>query len=728
VADDDEEAMETDLQEAGHPEQGVIVNQNLLVDVVTQMVEGMTLRRRMAAKRAARLEVRRMVAKAVQKQQYVDVEKKFTVALIPFFAGQIKSAQRELAQLKSVDSLLGLRLSFSTKQSAAAQGLSRTIFNPREWDRELVDRSLPIVVEAMVEGALSTLAQVGVELRKSASNGRKPKGYNIPEGSPIGRYRAFSARDGGDKASTASEWLDEIGVDPPPGVAVEYPQWFQREIAGATRETFEQDYWQGMNDTTLQDLERYIDKGLKDGWSIGKMAKNMTSIMGPEYYKGRSTNIARTESGHALNAGRNASIAGVQQAVGPEVAQQVGKGWLSVLGNTTRDTHAHADGQIADPQTGMFNLAGYIVPWPSHFSLPPGERCNCFPAGTLVQGDFVGAQRAWYEGTFAEVVVRSGARLTLTVNHPVVTSKGLVAAGMLKPDDKVLTHGIEVDDSFGLSRSLDEHSARPASFGELPGRIPAGKRGIGSKGVRDSMLPGSDQVDHEPAPIEQVFETLSMVAGVESVSARPGDFHGDGESIKGQIDIVRADRILLEDGESSPPEEVGDPVLVLAGPSDVLVGELGSGSEGKPFRSVSASSPGFPSLAEPSLRYNLPVGGVTPAGSLAVGVASEFDARLDESSRQDGPGISGFLRESLERHSRFVAFDDVVEVRYFDSACHVFDLQSRYGLIVANDRLYNDNGSRGRGIVTSNCQCTITMELGVGMPEELLQETLGEIE
>ena len=358
---------------------------NSIVEVAIGLVEVATIRRKSIAWRTAKKEIRRLIAKAVQRKQFGDTEQKLTKSLTPFFARQIRSAQKELGELKGT----GL----TEKQSDASVNLAKMIFNPREWDRELVDRSLPVVAEAMVEGAVSTLAMVGVELRKSASNGRKPKGYNIPIDSPIGRVVAAGGRFGGVKASTASEWLEQEGIGPPLpmefdtphgpvriGVATEYPQWLQREISSGLRETFEQDYWSkppgSINDTTLQNLEMYLDKGLRDGWSISKMASNMTSIMGPEYYKGRSTNIARTESGNALNAGRDASIRGVQEAVGPEAAPQVGKGWLSVLGNTTRDTHADADGQLADAD-GNFNLAGYTIPWPGYFSLPPGERCNC---------------------------------------------------------------------------------------------------------------------------------------------------------------------------------------------------------------------------------------------------------------------------------------------------------------------------------------------------------------
>jgi hypothetical protein len=53
-----------------------------------------------------------------------------------------------------------------------------------------------------------------------------------------------------------------------------------------------------------------------------------------------------------------------------------------------------------------------------------------------------------------------------------------------------------------------------------------------------------------------------------------------------------------------------------------------------------------------------------------------------------------------------ISFDDVVEVRNFYSAGHVYDLQSDVGLIVAHDPRFPTTG-----IVTQNCQCTLVTEL-----------------
>ena len=62
------------------------------------------------------------------------------------------------------------------------------------------------------------------------------------------------------------------------------------------------------------------------------------------------------------------------EELGPQVP--IKATWLSVLADTTRDTHAMLDGVPADAD-GLWNLSGYMVPWPSHTSLPAGERINC---------------------------------------------------------------------------------------------------------------------------------------------------------------------------------------------------------------------------------------------------------------------------------------------------------------------------------------------------------------
>jgi len=84
--------------------------------------------------------------------------------------------------------------------------------------------------------------------------------------------------------------------------------------------------------------------------------------------------------GNALNGARKASINRLVEDVGDDVPMR--STWLSVLANTTRDTHANLDGTPCD-KDGMWRLGGVKIPWPSHVSLPAKERCNCMCSLTI---------------------------------------------------------------------------------------------------------------------------------------------------------------------------------------------------------------------------------------------------------------------------------------------------------------------------------------------------------
>jgi len=488
--------------------------------------------------------------------------------------------------------------------------------------------------------------------------------------------------------TTATEWLNdhpddanelalllaETGTDIE--LLTELPFAVQKEIAAQLTASFQQPYWLDIQNTTQLDAERALQKGLSEGWSIRKIAKEMCDpTYTSKYAKRRSLNIARTEAGNALNGARKSSMNALQEELGGQVP--MAQMWLSVLGETTRDTHAALDGVPAD-ENGLWNLAGHMVSWPGHTSLPAELRCNCFPEGTLVSGDFVGATRCWYEGVFTEIVLGSGGRLTVTPQHPIVTDKGLIPAGKIKPGQKVLSHNLQVETTLGGAFC-------------------------------------SNEIKDKPVPIEQVFEAFFAVGAVEPGfvevrSRNVNDFYGDGKSIQGNIEIVRTNRKLLKDWVAGEFDKCGNPIFLGLPPN--LSHEFGFGSSSFAFDGIMGTATGCPCLSKGLLdilgRFE-----VMPAGSLAVGIAANFDSRLDKSASEDGPGIASFLRDALERHSGLVVFDDVIQVRNYYSARHVYDLQSRYGVIVATDSLYTNNS----GIATANCQCTITMELGMDAVE-----------
>ena len=195
------------------------------------------------------------------------------------------------------------------------------------------------------------------------------------------------------KASTATEWLEdhadwdmnslEDAIFATPfgpvtlGFVTEYPTWMKDKIQDLLTESFGQDYWSKVNETTLGSIDDFLRTGLENGWSIAKMAEEIVPMLLDvgKYAEWRARNIARTEAGNALNGARVASANNLLETLGRH-GLQAKKVWLSVLGTTTRIDHANLDGVPAD-KDDRWNLGGYSVRWPGDVILPPGQRCHC---------------------------------------------------------------------------------------------------------------------------------------------------------------------------------------------------------------------------------------------------------------------------------------------------------------------------------------------------------------
>lgn len=276
--------------------------------------------------------MRREISRKLHEQQTEDTEADLTRALQPYFKRQLASAHAELL-----------------KQHTATNGetLAKLVFDPTEWEDELIDIVSPILAEHMSEAVIAYFLSLGIDIRR----GRKAKAIVVDE--------------------PEAEDVEDLPI----GISTELPLWMQLEITDQLEETFSQPYWSDIPVTTQQNLATYFGNSLIDGLSIEQMAKGMLEHF-TGYDKMRAKRIARTETGNALNGARNAAYERMKAELPEDVSQHINKSWLSVLGNTTRDDHANLDGEMAD-EDGMFVLGGVSIPWPGHWSLPPENRINC---------------------------------------------------------------------------------------------------------------------------------------------------------------------------------------------------------------------------------------------------------------------------------------------------------------------------------------------------------------
>lgn len=285
-----------------------------------------------------------------------------------------------------------------------------------------------------------------------------------------------------------------------------------------------------------------------------------------------------------------------------------------------------------------------------------GNIANCLLPDNEIEGEFLAGLKAFYAGPAYEIQMAGGARLTLTANHPIPTTKGWVSAQEIKKGDSLFKNSRQV--------SLSLQGIRKQNH----------KKG--------------------PATVQNVFKALRTEGSGLCVGVASLDFDGDGRFMTDNIDIVGPDRILLDDIEASFRDSIREPILVGS-----LLGDLeivGTGSLDFLFDRYNSTSDRIPS------RGAMPPNGIRPTRfdglpfkTLRFGNSTSLDAFFAKNPEKGCTRDPEFFREAIQRFASEVALDDVVNVQEYDFSGHVYDFQSNSGLIRCQD------------IFISNCSCIV---------------------
>lgn len=279
---------------------------------------------------------------------------------------------------------------------------------------------------------------------------------------------------------------------------------------------------------------------------------------------------------------------------------------------------------------------------------------RCFEGDTLVAGFTPEAGFArWYEGKMVVLETASGVKLSVTPNHPILTTKGWIAAGSLVVGNDLI-------------RSLID-----------------GKRKVGS------MAPDYEQV---PAPIKDVFATLNQISSSRSVRVpvAPKDFHGDGIA-NSNVDIVFAKGFLLGDREAR--QALGKGMLKRAGMKTIAfsnLGQLNKLTHGmldifrrlvSRFSNTLAllkSRPGHPEKTSPTS-------------------VSHFDAFIAQAVADSSHVTAKEISQFLYGRPGLVTPDKLINVDIKNAACHVYNLFNKANWYTANS------------IISHNCEHAINV-------------------
>ena len=437
---------------------------------------------------------------------------------------------------------------------------------------------------------------------------------------------------------------------------------------------------------TRDSLRVTLSEGVAAGESTGDLVKRIRATV-TDASAGRARTIARTEIVQASNFATTEAHreAGIEE-----------REWLATADNEVRDAHVEVDGQVRGIDE-PFEVNGAQAMYPGGFGVAELD-INCIPGDALVRGEFVLGLKSFYAGEVIEIETASGARLTVTPNHPVLTLDGFVPAHNLREGQYAIR---DIADTQHAGRKVGE------------------------------------DVDASEACAADVFEalgggSLSMVA-----NCRVEDFDGDGAGVHdGEVEIVSTDRHLLENlgaalaqsgrdvrfrgagaaalGEC-PADRLGlaNDAPDRSGVSGLVLPGAGGGVHSaplEPFR-VGLTATGHASIAK-CARDGGPLeaelggdaqfthaGNVEPGDFIAVEVGSpvaaqDHAARAQLSADVSDGSAKGRCQDG-DTLARLVSADRIIEVKRGAFSGHVYDFQTVSGAMVA------------QGIVIHNCRCAV---------------------
>lgn len=369
---------------------------------------------------------------------------------------------------------------------------------------------------------------------------------------------------------------------------------------------------------------------------------------------------------------------------------------ISITGTTvgaiTRDTHT---GRPV-PVNVMCSLAEARARGLFHYGcvLPDTE--------VLASGGIVASDVRRYEGEIIVIHTASALELSITPNHPVLTSKGWVRAGDLVVGDNVARDRLVVE----------------------------------------PVVPSSPDNDNVPSRISEIHEAFRCAVEVRPpcVPTSAEEFHGDGGN--SEVEIIRADSLLLDHLQPLGTENGGefallvgshrhrvlsrnglqDPLSICGLPT--LGGSVRSGvlssplfcRHGRPLATL-GFAPGDPSVTRCDDQTDRLLRGIEGSGQSGLGLAGLValdDKVLPPSGAQASVlgfvGLDPSLVETLpddgladvEGNSDLpdgfpgcVAFDQIVDIKRNSYVGQVHNLETGDGRYTAN------------GIIVHNCRHTI---------------------
>ena len=404
--------------------------------------------------------------------------------------------------------------------------------------------------------------------------------------------------------------------------------------------------------TTMNMLKDYIGRGINEGLGIDKIAEYVRDAM-EDISAYRSRMIAQTE---VISASNQASFEGANSS-----GIQYRKFWSNSGLEGIRESHIFAqewsyqrDGLEPEEYFDMGN--GNMMLHPGDPDGDPSEVINCYLGNQTIKSAIVSAQRFNYSGEIVEIITVGGKILSVTPNHYILTSEGMVKAKEINYRNYLVCD----------SKNIESINRKFTDRNNINNKIPF---------------------------ISEVFDSLVVKFVSKFIPSVGLDFDGDGSGGNGNVDIVNINRKLLFNSKKSF-KDVGNFILKQTDTQSILIKRFCSHYFGfKGMFSTSNSIMRFFNLILSLFSTHF-----TPFKFFGIGLSSHHYAIFNKMPIERHSWNATIIRDLIKTDPGFIHLDKVKQIRYYNFTGHVYDFTSLTGTNIVNN------------IYTSNCRCTLIVE------------------
>ena len=448
-----------------------------------------------------------------------------------------------------------------------------------------------------------------------------------------------------------------------------------------------------IEETTRDGVRRIVESALEQGLTNDELADAIEEAH--EFGADRAEMIARTETARASIAG---NVEGWRSSGVVD-----GKQWMLAQDEYCKACEAMSEAYPDPiPLNAVFELKGESCDGP-----PFHPRC-VLPDTLVSAAGITTYYKRRFDGEVIRITIEGNANLSATKNHPILTRRGWIAAGLLKVGDEVakclcpekLVLAINPHDHHIETRIQDVAGSLRMSGEVLARRMPMTAEAFHGDGVANSeveivrtarLLPYDSQPGVTKNPKDSLLTDGQGPANSlngEGSSAQLGKalFSTSGNVMGGsrstqpgcRTSTGSLDAIGLahgSDGVTGAAENIANSEAVAT----KRLGEIGAGFTG----GVACGDGGYVGIGKPSL------------DDFGLVRRSDVDSLLPEPSADDLLCDLGLLGDGAGRFAGLVRFAKVTDVFRFDFSGHVFNLETVDGWYVAN------------GIITHNCRCDL---------------------